>query len=412
MSQLAKKPSVWGGTMIVAGTTVGAGMLALPTTSAGMWSLWSMILMGITWLCLFLTSKALLEVNLHFEPGANFNSLVKSTLGPVWNVINGFSLGFVLYLLLYAYTSGGSSTVHNFLQSSMGIEGNKIVIGILFLLVLALVVWISTAAVDRVATIMMISLIVSFIASLSGMGLNLSMENLLDTNGAQDGRFIFLWAAVSTYLTSFAFHCSVPSLVKYFGKEPKIIEKCLIYGTGFALVCYIIWIILTQGTISREEFKMVIAEGGNVGTLVNAASGSLSNIFVTRALDMFAFMALTTSFLGVGLGLFDYIADLLNIDDSPKGRTLTAFITFTPPMIGGVFFPNGFISAIAWAGFFCAIWAVIIPSLMLIKVRKEKGAGIYTAYKNTSLSYVLIAYGVIAATCHILSVFNLLPLYK
>ena len=34
-----QNPSVFGGTMIIAGTAIGAGMLALPTISAGMW-LW------------------------------------------------------------------------------------------------------------------------------------------------------------------------------------------------------------------------------------------------------------------------------------------------------------------------------------------------------------------------------------
>lgn len=412
MSQKISTPSVWGGTMIIAGTTIGAGMLALPTISAGMWSQWAIVVMIITWLCLLLTSKALLEVNLHYEPGANFHSLVKDTLGPVWNVINGFSLAFVLYILLYAYISGGSSTVNNYIESSMGFTPNRIFISILFALILSLIIWISTKAVDRISSIMMIVLGITFLTSMSGMSITLQIDNLLATNEAKDGRLIFMWAALSTYLTSFAFHCSVPSLVKYFGKEPVKINKCLVYGTSLAIICYTIWLLIAQGNISRGAFKEVIAAGGNVGTLVRAANTVISSTLITRALDIFAFMALTTSFLGAGLGLFDYIADLLKFDNSLMGRTKTALITFIPPMIGGVFFPEGFIDAIAWAGFFCVIWAVIVPVLMLLKVRKKFLVTTYTAFKSSAIPYLLIIYGLIVAICHILSVFKILPEFQ
>ena len=52
--------NVLGGTMIIAGTAIGAGMLALPMISAGMWIYWSLLLMALTWLLMLRASQAIL----------------------------------------------------------------------------------------------------------------------------------------------------------------------------------------------------------------------------------------------------------------------------------------------------------------------------------------------------------------
>ena len=408
-----EKPSILGGTMIVAGTAIGAGMLALPTIGAGMWIFWSVLFMFISWSVTYLSSRAILEVNLHYSQGSSFNSMVKDTLGPVWNVVTGFSYAFVLCTVLYAYVSGGGSTVDNYLVTSLGLPSNPIISGIVFSMLLIIVVFIGAKSVDRVATIMMFGLVISFIATMSGMTLTISSTNLF--NQSTDNKSIFIWMALSTFMTSFTYHNCVPSLVKYFGKEePNRISKCLLYGSLMAVICYSLWILLIHGNIDRDTFKLIMAEGGNVGTLLKYAGAGSISTWTSQFLDMFAFLALTTSFLGVGLGLYDYFADLLKIDDSVfLGKIKIIVLTFIIPVVGGIFFPNGFISAIAWAGLFCAIWALIIPGFMLMKARKQHGKIVYSAYKGNAFSYVIIAYGLLVAVCHILSdVLRVLPVFK
>src|SRR5699024_4212263 len=110
----------------------------------------------------------------------------------------------------------------------------------------------------------------------------------LGENGSGGGAAIFIWCALSTYLTSFCFHASVPSLVKYFGKRPADINKCLRYGTLIALLCYVAWIVAADGIISREQFKSVIAAGGNVGDLIRAAGSGIDSSFILRMLEAFS----------------------------------------------------------------------------------------------------------------------------
>lgn len=47
-----KRPSFSAGAMIIAGGTIGAGMLANPTSMAGVWFIGSMLILIYTWFCM------------------------------------------------------------------------------------------------------------------------------------------------------------------------------------------------------------------------------------------------------------------------------------------------------------------------------------------------------------------------
>lgn len=84
---------ILGGAMTVAGTAIGAGMLALPL---------------IFRTRMLRSSQAILKVNLHFQPGDSFHTLVRELPGPFWSTLNGLAVSSVLYTLVYACVSGGS----------------------------------------------------------------------------------------------------------------------------------------------------------------------------------------------------------------------------------------------------------------------------------------------------------------
>ena len=404
-------PPVLGGSTLVAGTAIGAGMLALPMASAGMWFFWSIGLMLLSWLVMLRSSQALLEVSLHFEPGHSFHTIVRELLGPRWSLANGCAVAFVLYTLIYAYVSGGGSIIGQSINSMTGNMPSRPLASLAFALLLTLFIWWSSKAVDRFSILLVGGMVITYLFSISGMMTHLRLDVLTDSRGA-GGEMIFLWGAVSTYLTSFCFHASVPSLVKYMGKEPHTINASLRYGTIVALVCYISWLTAADGNISREDFKAVIAAGGNVGDLMGAAGENIGSFFILRMLESFSLLAVATSFLGAGLGLFDYMADLCKFDDSRSGRSKTLLVTFAPPIVGGIIWPDGFLPAIGWAGLASAFWAVIVPALLLGAGRKKFASKGYVTPGGRLTAPMLLLYGCFVAVCHTLFVFNLLPMYR
>lgn len=403
--------TVLGGSMLVAGTAIGAGMLALPMISAGMWFFWSVGLLLVSWFFMYRASQALLEVNLHYQPGDSFHTLVLDLLGRGWSIANGLAVAFVLYILVYAYVSGGGSVIQQSMTSVLGVEPPRIVASLFFALLLAACIWWSSRAVDRFSVLLMGGMVITFLLSIGGMIDNLKLSTLLDSDGS-GGEAIFIWAAVSSYLTSFCFHASVPSLVKYMGHDSKTINSCLRWGTLIALLCYLAWILAADGLIPRDQFKEVIAAGGNVGNLVAAAGSNLDSALILRILEAFSLLAVATSFLGAGLGLFDYIADLCKFDDSRIGRSKTLLVTFAPPVICGLLWPNGFLLAIGWAGLAAAFWSVIVPALLLRAARQRFATHGYQVPGGDLLTKLLLIYGIIVAICHTLFVFNWLPMYQ
>ncbi|MFO6383923.1 aromatic amino acid transport family protein, partial [Pseudomonas aeruginosa] len=81
--------------------------------------------------------------------------------GQGWNVVNGLSIAFVLYILTYAYISGGGSIIGYTLSSGLGVTLPEKLAGLLFALAVALVVWWSTRAVDRITTLMLGGMIIT-----------------------------------------------------------------------------------------------------------------------------------------------------------------------------------------------------------------------------------------------------------
>lgn len=68
--------------------------------------------------------------------------------------------------------------------------------------------------------------------------------------------------------------------------------------------------------------------------LVQALSGVLNSRSLDLLLVVFSNFAVASSFLGVTLGLFDYLADLFGFDDSAMGRLKTALLTL-PRLLWG-----------------------------------------------------------------------------
>ncbi len=409
---LKKAPSLLGGGMIIAGTAVGAGMFAIPVVSAGMWSMWATVALLVTWFCMLHSGFLILETNLNYPVGSSFDTIVKDTLGPSWNIVNGITVAFVGYILAYAYISGGGSIVAQTLEATIGYTPPQKIAGLLFALGLAVFVWWSTKAVDRITTVLIFGMLIAFFMSVSGLTFNIKSSYLFNTIATEKiSYFPFMFAALPALLTSFGYHHSVPSLMKYYGKAPKKIIICILFGTILALIFYILWLFAILGNIPRSQFIDILAQGGNIGVLVNAVSGVIDGKVTSNLLSLFANMAVASSFLGVTLGLFDYLADLFKFEDTRMGRTKTAAVLYIPPLIGGIFFPNGFILAIGFAGLAATVWGAIVPALMVRVSRRKFGNTQFRTWGGDALVYIIITYGIVIAVCHILAMRNLLPVF-
>src|SRR3990167_981007 len=97
-----------GGFLLIVGTSIGCGMLALPVATAhiGFWH--SIIYLFFCWFIMTTGALLILEVNHRLPAGSNMVSMAQSTLGVCGKIIAWITYLVLLYALLSAYISGGS----------------------------------------------------------------------------------------------------------------------------------------------------------------------------------------------------------------------------------------------------------------------------------------------------------------
>ncbi|WP_273384572.1 tryptophan permease [Actinobacillus porcinus] len=413
-----KYPSLLGGIMIIAGGTIGAGMLANPISTSGVWFIGSILILIYTWFCMMSSGLMLLEANLHYPTGASFDTIVKDLLGKGWNALNGLSLAFVLYILTYAYITSGGGITEGFINQLLSSPESAVEIGrtsgsLIFAILLAAFVWFSTKAVDRFSTVLIAGMVISFVLSISGLVSSVKSEILFDSLAQENTEYLpYALAALPVCLVSFGFHQNVPSLVKYYHRDASKVVKSVFIGTAIALGIYMLWQLAIQGNLPRAAFGPVIEKGGDIAALLNTLSATLETDYIAVALKFFAYMAIASSFLGVTLGLFDYIADLFNFDDSKLGRTKTALVVFLPPLILSLEYPYGFVLAIGYAGLAATIWAAIVPALLAKACRQKFPERQYTAFGGNGMVYFVILFGVLNILAQLAAQFGWLPEFK
>lgn len=108
-----------------------------------------------------------------------------------------------------------------------------------------------------------------------------------------------IFASLPVVFTSFGFHGSIPSIVKYIGKDIKALRFIMITGSALPLVVYILWQLVSHGTVSSS----VLLENDSLSAFIKALSLVVNNSSISALVSAFANLALATSFLGVSLGL-------------------------------------------------------------------------------------------------------------
>lgn len=407
-------PSLLGGATIIAGTIIGAGMFANPTATSGIWFTGSLLVLVYTWFSMLTSGLMILEVNTHYPHGASFDTMVKDLLGKGWNIINGLAVAFVLYLLTYAYIFVGGDLTAQGLET---LTGDKVALPVgqlVFFGVLAFCVWASTRLVDRLTALLIGGMIITFIWATGGLITSVKLPILFDSQAAAGTPYwIYLATALPVCLASFGFHGNVSSLLKYFNGDAPKVAKALKLGTIMALVIYTLWQLAIQGNLPRNEFAPVIAAEGQVSVLIETLSKFVPTGNMGLILSFFAYMAIATSFLGVTLGLFDYIADMFKWQNGTGDRTKTAAVTFLPPLICCLIFPTGFVTAIGYVGLAATVWTALIPAMMLYKARQKFGGSQqYTVSGGTGLMIWVFLFGVINIAAQILSQLEIVPVFK
>ncbi|WP_093271573.1 aromatic amino acid transport family protein [Vibrio xiamenensis] len=352
---------IFGSTLIIAGTTIGAGMLALPLASAGIGFTTSLLLMLVLWALMAFTALLMVELHQHALANATLHTLAKQFLGEKGKWLATSAMLFLFYALCAAYIAGGGAQFGERLNQLFDLTLTPKSATILFTAIVAIVVTIGTSAVDKLNRVLFIAKMIAMVSVLFFLAPNIS-ESYLLSMPMQQGLIV---AALPVIFTSFGFHGSIPVIVNYLDGNTRALKKAIVIGSAIPLIIYIFWQLVTLGVLSQQE----MAQNQGLSALISQLTSKVHVGQLSHIIGVFADLALLTSFFGVSLGLFEFLGDSMKNHMRKPKRWLASLVTFLPPMVFALFYPQGFITALGYAAIALVVLAIFLPVAMVKKSR-------------------------------------------
>ncbi|ENY8010069.1 aromatic amino acid transporter [Vibrio fluvialis] len=352
-----------GSTLIIAGTTIGAGMLALPLASAGIGFSTSLMIMLALWALMAFTALLMVEIHQYADKDATLHTLAKQILGNKGKWIATFAMLFLFYALCAAYIAGGGAQFTNRISEFTDLEVSGPTGTLIFTLIVAAVVTIGTGTVDRVNRLLFAGKMVAMVMVLTFLAPNVSQSYLLSMPLGQG----LIVASIPVIFTSFGFHGSIPAIVNYLDGHTPSLRKAIVVGSAIPLVIYVFWQVVTLGVVSQPD----LVDNAGLSALIGTLSQTVHQSNLGHVIGIFADLALLTSFLGVSLGLFEFMGDTIRKKDGNMNRIVASLVTFTPPLMFALFYPQGFIMALGYAAIALAVLAIFLPLVMVARVRRQ-----------------------------------------
>lgn len=372
-----KEGSLVGGVLLIAGSCIGAGMLALPVITGLGGFFPAAVLFIVAWMFMTTTALLLLEANLTLGYQLSLISIAEKTLGKVGKLLCWVLFVFLFYSLGIAYIAACGSILESIFLDLFNRMIPSWVGSFVFTLTFGIVVYIGTRPVDYLNRILMAGLIITYGALIILGGKHIQWNLLTQYQWA------YSFAAIPVMVISFGFHNMIPTLAQYFKGDVKRLRLTVLLGSLLPLIIYLLWEMVMLGIIplhGREGLIQALDQGH---AATQCLRGVIGKSWVCNVGQSFALFAIITSFLTQSLSLVDFLSDGLKIPKVKMGRVALVLMTLIPPFLFATFYPGIFIRALNLAGAFSAVILFgIFPALMIWILRYRK---------KTSISLVLPA---------------------
>ena len=375
-----KRPSdkeTWSAIALVAGTTVGAGILALPKTTAapgfvpsslalvGVW-----IFMASSGLLIAETSSSLVKQDPR-NKDLGYLGMTDKVLGRFGAVPAGTLYVFIHYALLVAYIAGAGSIVSEAL-------GLPTVAGpVLFSTVVGAVL--AFGSDEQVATFNSAWVAVVAASFLGLLALAVPSVRLENLSHADWGRVL---PALPIMLVALVYHNIVPTVSSQLRYDREAVSKAVVVGSGLPLLMFLLWNAVILGMTSPGSEDVDPLAG-----LREGAGGPMVGILV----GIFSEAAIITSFTGFVIGLLSFFEDAVgrrgeaenkgNGNNKVSGRSSLGLYAavIVPPAAVALLNPKIFDQALEVAGTYgiSLLFGVLPVVLSTLQLRSSPGSEIY-----------------------------------
>jgi tyrosine-specific transport protein len=359
--------SVFGGILLVSGSCIGAGMLALPiaTGLAGFFP--SLVAMFLAWAFMTFTGLILVEISGWFFGQVNLVSMAQESLGATGKWVAWLSYLFLFYSLLVAYVAASGTIFSDILKEVFGLSIPGWFGSLLFTGLFGWIIYLGTKPVDLFNRLLMFGLIAAYIGMV-GVGVAKIDPKLLLHYAPK-----YVFSSLPILVVSFGFQNVIPSLAAYLKGDLRRVRLAIMGGSLMTLAVYLLWSLLVQGIVPYEGAEGILSSFQQGKEATHALNAALHSKWLTVFAQGFAFFAIVTSFLAQGLTLTHFLADGLKISPIASSGRLLTFVALVPPLLFALYDPTVFFKALNFAGGICAVILFgILPTAMAWIGRYQK----------------------------------------
>lgn len=391
--------TLWGAMALIIGSTIGAGILALPdiTQEAGFVDS-SVGLIGV-WGFLVCQALLLAEVNINLRMEEDhpedeettmttLRAMAEKTLGKGASRVTTCVYLSLSYCLLVAYLTKVGEIFSFASNGTMSTDSIVIEFTIASLCLFGIGGPVITDKLNQGLTLVLVAVFVSILV----LGLSGTDLNMLSTGGGDAVSSLHaLGPAIPIMFLSLVYHDLIPLICSYLGGDKAKIRQALILGSLVPLVMFISWEGVSLSFFATQQSN--IPYHGHVDP-VNILISESGNPLLGALVQGFSFTAIATSFLGTTMGVSETIfSEFYTIFDDPSSsmrisqeeqkddsfhplsvRNIALGLTLVPPVIfttSGD--PKAFINVLSIAGGYgMTLLYGIFPPMMAYMYRKDR----------------------------------------
>ena len=286
---------------LITGTCIGGGMLALPIAGGRIGFIPASIVMLLSWVFMTFTGLLYLEISTVMKKDAHISSMAADLLGPKGKVLSWLVYLFICYASLVAYVSEGGKLMGLFLSSYVDLSRDSL--NFLYLSLFASLLVFSRKLLNSFNVTLLVCMFVSFFAIVIMGSQNFNGVFLLQQNWDSRG----LLALFPLMLTTFSFPGIVPVIYNSHQGNLKDVRQIVFIGTTLTLVIYFIWFWIVLGSIPFTEVSRFEQSYENDNSIAVMLSEFVNNPTLGVMGQVFGFLAISTSFIGVGTALVHFL---------------------------------------------------------------------------------------------------------
>jgi len=355
----------------VAGTVIGAGILALPISMAVSGFLPGLVALLVIGIASVLTSMYIAETILRTDEPLHLPRLANKYLGRGGFLLMFLGILIYIYGALTGYLSAGGSLIFEVTRGLVPIWTGTII----YFAVSSLIIYYGLKA-TGLAELVMFAFMMLLFFSIIGYAFPRVNPSLL-----AHANWNSLLSVFGIVLFAYVGHSVIPTVAQGMKHDPQGLKLAAWVGVAVPMLLYIVWSFVIVGVVPSGagdntpvafSDTATLAQGQQHGQPATIPLGHIVGGTIIFLGALFAILSTMTSYMGFGLSLIDIYSGLLKISFKNVYRIIPVSMAVLLPLALALLRPSSFISALDLAGIYGGgLFAGILPPLLVLSARKK-----------------------------------------